>query len=162
MKVRLSYVAAVVAVVASLGAAAAVVLGADPAARDLKFGGMLGANEIGPSGPGAGDPDGRGSASITLVDPDTVCFGLTADNIAAPVAAHIHRGPKGVNGPVVVTLTPPATGDPGASSGCVGGVAPELIAEIRHHPKAFYFNVHTADFPGGAIRGQVFSLPKKP
>jgi hypothetical protein len=159
MKVRVSHVVVVAVVAASLGAAA-VVLATDPAVKDLKFGAMLGEEEIDAGGPGAGDPDGRGAASATLVDPDTVCFGLTATDISPPVAAHIHRGVKGQNGPVVITLAPPVPGDPGASSGCVGGVSASLMAELRHHPKAFYFNVHTQDFPGGAIRGQVFNRPK--
>jgi hypothetical protein len=107
--------------------------------------------------PGAGDPDGFGSASFTI-DGDQLCFGITVANIAAPNAAHIHRGRKFENGPVVVPLTPhPTSGDPGASSGCVD-VDPALAAEIQAHPRAFYANVHTDDFPGGAVRGQLKPL----
>ena len=118
------------------------------------FGVLSGANEIGPDGrPGAGDPDGRGSATA-LFDDGQLCFGLTVRNIGEPVGAHIHRGRRGENGPVVVPLTAPSTGDPGASSGCVA-VEPTLAREIRRHPRRFYFNVHTREYPGGAVRGQV-------
>jgi hypothetical protein len=106
---------------------------------------------------GAGDPDGFGSASFTF-DGDQVCFGITVANLDAPVMAHIHRGTKNENGPIVVPLTPPATGgDPGASSGCVA-IAADLAAEIQANPRGFYANVHTAAFPAGAVRGQLKSL----
>jgi hypothetical protein len=109
---------------------------------------------------GAGDPDGFGSASFTF-DGDQVCFGITVANLDAPAAAHIHRGGKDVNGPIVITLTQPAAGDPGASSGCVALTTPEmaaLAAEIQANPRGFYANVHTAAFPGGAVRGQLKRL----
>jgi hypothetical protein len=105
---------------------------------------------------GAGDPDGFGSASVTF-DGDQLCFGITVANLDTPVAAHIHRGAKDVNGPIVVPLTQPATGDPGASSGCVA-IDPALAAEIQANPRGFYANVHTTAFPGGAVRGQLKSL----
>jgi CHRD domain len=105
---------------------------------------------------GAGDPDGFGSASFTF-DGDRVCFGITVANLDAPVMAHIHRGGRSVNGPVVVPLTQPATGDPGASSGCVA-IDAALAAEIQANPRGFYANVHTTAFPNGAVRGQLKPL----
>ena len=69
---------------------------------------LKGRNEIGADGRrGAGDPDGRGGFTALIAN-DQVCFGLTVDNIATPIAAHIHRGKPSQNGPIVVTLTPPA------------------------------------------------------
>jgi hypothetical protein len=109
---------------------------------------------------GAGDPDGFGSASFTF-DGDQLCFGITVANLDGPVAAHIHKGAKNENGDIVIGLTAPATGDPGASSGCVPLNTPELVAtaaDIQAHPKAYYTNVHTMAFPAGAIRGQLKSL----
>jgi hypothetical protein len=115
---------------------------------------LNGRNEVDAEGDkGAGDPDGRGSAS-GVIDDGQLCFGLTVKNLAAPTAAHIHRGRKKENGPIVVTLAPPQGGDPGASSGCVP-VAAGLAEELLRHPKRFYWNVHTQEFPGGAVRGQV-------
>jgi hypothetical protein len=118
---------------------------------------LRGRNEIGPDGRrGAGDPDGRGGFTA-LVANNQVCFGLTVDNLDPPVAAHIHRGKPSENGPVVVTLIHPGTGDPGASSGCVppDGGNTAVLEEILKHPNHFYANVHTAPFPGGAVRGQL-------
>jgi hypothetical protein len=104
---------------------------------------------------GAGDPDGVGSANVLIAKSDTVCFGISVTGIGTPTAAHIHRGKRNQNGPVVVTLTAPSSGDPGASSGCVSGVDSALVTELRRKHHRFYVNVHTTDFPGGALRGQL-------
>ena len=107
--------------------------------------------------PGAGDPDGFGSASFTI-DGDQLCFGITVGNLDAPGAAHIHKGRKFENGPIVVPLTQPSGGDPGASSGCVQVTDAALLADIQAHPRAYYTNVHTTAFPAGAVRGQLKRL----
>jgi hypothetical protein len=106
--------------------------------------------------PGAGDPDGFGSASVTI-NGTSLCFGITVGNLDTPVMAHIHKGRKFENGPVVVPLTPPPAGNPGASSGCAT-VDATLAADILAHPKAYYVNVHTGAFQAGAVRGQLKRL----
>jgi hypothetical protein len=130
-------------------------------ARSLAlFADLNGRNEISPTTgqPGAGDPDGFGSASFTF-DGDQLCFGITVANLDTPGAAHIHKGRKGQNGDIVVPLMPvPTSGDPGASSGCVTVSDAALAADIQAHPKAYYANVHTAAFPAGAVRGQLKRL----
>jgi CHRD domain len=117
---------------------------------------LRGRNELAgdPLRRGAGDPDGRGSSNVTI-DGTSVCFGIAVTNISAPTAAHIHQGKRNQNGPFVVTLVHPASGDPGASSGCTEASA-DLAAAIQRHPRRYYVNVHTSDFPDGAIRGQLF------
>ena len=103
--------------------------------------------------PGPGDPDGTGTASVTLNQgQNQVCYELTFSNIGAATATHIHRGAAGEAGPPVVTLEPLAA--EGASKGCVSATA-ELVKEIRQSPEKFYVNVHNAEFPNGAIRGQL-------
>jgi hypothetical protein len=110
---------------------------------------LTGAVEV----PGPGDPDGSGTAHLTLNQGQgEICFELTVSNIAPATAAHIHVGVAGVAGPVVVGLAPPTTG---SSSGCVTGVNPELIKAIRQQPENYYVNVHNAQFPAGAVRGQL-------
>lgn len=125
------------------------------------YGVLLGANEIGADGKKrAGDKDGRASASATIDEGTTkLCFGLTAKNLDEPVAAHIHKGERGRNGAVVVTLVAPSAGDPGASSGCVD-IAASLAKSITKNPHKFYWNIHTKDFPAGSVRGQLFKKTK--
>jgi len=109
---------------------------------------LTGAAEV----PGPGDPDGSGEALITLNQGRRlVCFQLSVADIAPATAAHIHAGAVGVAGPVVVGLTPPTSG---FSSGCVSA-DPDLIKDIRQNPEEYYVNVHNAQFPPGAIRGQL-------
>jgi CHRD domain len=117
---------------------------------------MTGAKEVDATGQkGVGDPNGRGSFSATL-DGRTLCYGIQVKNIEDPVASHIHRGGRSVAGPVVQALEHPDTGDPGSSSACVRLIR-SLARELRANPRSFYVNVHTADFPGGAVRGQLFA-----
>lgn len=102
--------------------------------------------------PGPGDPDGTGEVVMTLNHGQgEICFQLTVQNIAPATAAHIHRAPFGVAGPVVVGLAPPTSG---FSSGCVS-VDRDLIKEIIQNPEDFYVNVHNTAFPAGAVRGQL-------
>lgn len=124
--------------------------------RSPLFAVLLGGNEVSDAGQAnVGDPDGVGSATILFAG-TTLCFGLTVNNLDVPTAAHIHQERAGVNGPIVVPLTAPTAGAPGASSGCIPDVAADLVEEIFTHPEEFYVNVHTETFPAGAIRGQLF------
>ncbi len=66
-----------------------------------------------------------------------------------PVAAHLHQGPVGVNGPIVVFLNPTAPNVFTASQAIPQAVATALAAN------GTYINVHTAAFGGGEIRGLV-------
>lgn len=111
---------------------------------------LAGANEV----PGPGDPNGSGFAVLRL-NPGTgqVCFQIFVEDIALPATgAHIHEAPAGVAGPVVVPLTAP--GANGESSGCVS-VDREEILEIIQEPEEYYVNVHSTEFPAGAVRGQL-------
>jgi hypothetical protein len=115
---------------------------------------LTGRNEVDANGRrGAGDPDGRGSFTA-IVDGNQLCFGVTVTNLDAPTAAHIHAGRPNQSNPPLVPLTQPATGDPGAASGCVT-VDPTIAQAILKNPHKYYFNVHTAAFPNGAVRGQL-------
>jgi len=102
-----------------------------------------------------GDPDAYGVATITMPTKTTICFSILIDNVDPPTAAHIHAGTAAVNGGIIVPLAPPATGNPGASSNCVGTPA-GFNASLAKDPASFYVNVHTGAFPNGAMRGQVF------
>jgi CHRD domain-containing protein len=134
---------------------AAVASGQGSNSRRALFGAMNGQKEVSPDGKkGAGDRDGRGSFSA-IIQGSRLCYGLSVTGIAAPVAAHIHRGGANVAGPVVIALTQPST-SPGASSACVTART-TLLRAILRNPARYYVNVHTQDFPGGAVRSQLFA-----
>jgi hypothetical protein len=101
--------------------------------------------------PSPGDPDGSGFAVVAAIpEAGLVCYAVVVFGIAPANAAHIHEAPRGVAGPVVVGLRPPTNG---SSGGCVANQAEaEGIAE---DPSDYYVNVHNAEFPGGALRGQL-------
>jgi len=105
---------------------------------------LAGANEV-----PAGDPDGTGLAVVTISG-TTVTYTVLAQNIGAPTGAHIHRGAAGTNGPIVINFNVSTL-----SNGSIGPVDQALLTEILANPSGFYVNVHTAEFPGGAIRGQL-------
>lgn len=112
-----------------------------------------------------GDPDGFGEAYVFGIDGDatTLCYVLTVNKIATATGAHIHEGVRGENGPIVANLAAPADGNAAdcLTEGEVGpGTTPkfptgETVADILANPAGYYVNVHNANFPGGAIRGQL-------
>ena len=97
-----------------------------------------------------------GTAQLTVTPTSgQVCYRLTTAHLAPVLAAHIHAGAAGVNGPIVVPLfgySPPKTWT--LFTGCVRAARP-LLAAILHDPTAYYVNVHTTQYPAGAIRGQL-------
>lgn len=104
-------------------------------------------------------------------DGTEISYRLIAANIENVTQAHIHLGPAGVNGPVVVWLYPegpPAQLIPGRFDGVlatgtfteanlVGPLAGESLEDLLDAMRAgsTYVNVHTSQFPGGEIRGQI-------
>jgi len=114
---------------------------------------MVGANEK----PNAGDSDGSGLGEFILrPDKGQLCYTLAASNIILPASAsHIHRGDSTVAGPVIIPFTAP--GANGTSEACVT-VDSGLLKEIIGNPGGFYANIHTTDFPGGAVRAPLAVL----
>ena len=107
-----------------------------------------------------GDRNGTGEAYVFGIDGDatTLCYVLTVDRIAPATAAHIHEGAAGTNGPVVANLAAPADGNAAdcLTEGETGKfVGDQTVAEILANPENYYVNVHNAEFPAGAIRGQL-------
>lgn len=104
---------------------------------------------------GGGDPDGAARAEITISDElDQICWDLNnVANIGPITAAHIHYGRRGTNGPPVFTLR---RANEGGYKGCTHS-REWTQNRIAGNPEDFYVNVHTSDYPGGAIRGQLGS-----
>jgi hypothetical protein len=61
----------------------------------------------------------------------------------------------------VIGFTPFTDLGPTSATGCRALTAPEILvaADIVVNPDDYYVNVHTTDFPGGAIRGQLAPAP---
>jgi CHRD domain len=108
-------------------------------------------------------PAGPASASGAFTvefENGQACFRMSVRGLGArPVAAHIHRGAAGVNGPIVVDLKATAAStwkgtSPRVAQKCVTAKA-TVVSAIRRNPAGYYANVHTAKNPGGAARGQL-------
>lgn len=120
-----------------------------PAALAESYSALLtGAAEV----PGPGDPDGMGLAVVTL-DGTTLRYTVWTQNIGTPVAAHIHRAPVGVRGDVFVGF------DVNMLFNGTATISTEQANAIRANPAEFYVNVHTSEFPDGAVRGQLSATP---
>jgi hypothetical protein len=139
---------------ACVAALAAVAVGVLPASGTAPPGSALFAKLDGEHVPGGADPDGYGTFSAGF-NATRLCYGLQTFKIGTPLAAHIHQAPIGREGPIRVTLNHPTTAPSGASAGCTT-LTTTLANAIKANPRAYYVNVHTGVFPGGAVRGQLF------
>ncbi|WP_433571449.1 CHRD domain-containing protein [Streptomyces sp. CA-251247] len=129
--------------------------------RALTFAAELsGANEVPVAGgPAVNDPDGK-AVALVKVKGDRVTFALRWKGFV-PSLGHIHQGAVGKNGEVKVPLF--GTAMPDSVHSAAGQVAltdAELARDIRNDPAGFYVNLHSAEFPGGAVRGQLKPLHK--
>ena len=121
----------------------------------------------------------RGTIEVRIVNSTTLRYKLTYSGLSSnSLFAHIHFAQPGVNGGVaaflcgggtkpaacpatagtvegtigaadVVQVNAPGGGSQGIGAGEIG----ELIAAVR--ARVTYANVHTSNFPGGEIRGQI-------
>ena len=110
---------------------------------------LTGANEVTAAGvPNQGDPDGSGTARLTInPGQEEVCWAIEVNGVDPIMAAHIHVAPSTTNGPVVVPLNP-------YSGGCTH-VDRALAQALITNPDDYYVNVHNTPYPGGALRGQL-------
>ncbi|HEY3240409.1 MAG TPA: CHRD domain-containing protein [Acidimicrobiia bacterium] len=112
---------------------------------------MSGKDEV----PGPGVTDGTGLAEVRITG-EELCYKLNATMGEMPTAAHIHQGAKGAAGGVVVNLMPTFTKGESAftAESCIKPDAAQAAA-ISASPDGFYVNIHTAEHPNGAMRGQL-------
>lgn len=111
---------------------------------------------------GAGEPVPTGSTftgtgflllndaetSAAVYGNHTVPAGPPGPNVAT--VGHIHRGPAGVNGPVIFPFATP----PLSPFGPLTWAIPTAdVANLK--TGGLYFNIHNGQFPGGVIRGQI-------
>ena len=108
---------------------------------------LKGSNEV----PAKGDPNGAGFVVVTFKAAKGIaCWEFKGvKGIAAPNAAHIHKGRSGVAGPVVIPF-----GAAYKANGCQAAKKGTIEA-IETNPNRYYVNIHNAKYPGGALRGQL-------
>jgi hypothetical protein len=108
--------------------------------------------------PGPGDPAGSGQAWVTVKADNSVCYKVTWSGLSQPAtAAHIHKGVKGLPGDVVVPFfgNGKKPSGKGIDESCAQVQDLAVVEGLRKNPQNYYVNVHTAQFPQGAIRGQL-------
>lgn len=114
----------------------------------------------------ARDTNAQGEAIVRFSrDGESLSYKLIVANIDNVLAAHIHCGIEGVNGPVGVTLFGggPVTVNgilaqntvtaPDEGNACGWETLDDVLTAILND--AAYVNVHTTQFPPGEIRGQL-------
>jgi hypothetical protein len=133
---------------------------------------MSGANEV-----PANTSEATGEVIFQLSkDSLELSYKLIVANIDNVMMSHIHLAHPGVNGKIVTWLypsTPPMMLIPGTSNGVladgvitkanlIGTMAGKTIANLVAEIKAgnAYVNVHTSQFGGGEIRGQIMGNVK--
>lgn len=120
----------------------------------------------------AAETDAQGQATFQVSsDGESIDYKLIVANIENVRMAHIHLAPAGENGGVVVWLypdAPPPQLIEGRFQGVlaegtittddlVGGLGEATLDDLIEEIKAgnTYVNVHTDQYPGGEIRGQI-------
>ncbi|WP_433182071.1 CHRD domain-containing protein [Actinoallomurus sp. CA-150999] len=118
---------------------------------------LQGRNEVpGTKGPVGGDRDGQ-AVEVLRIKGDKVSYTVRWKGITAPTEGHVHAGAAGVNGAVKIELfDKPRSGH--VAHGTVKVRDKKLLAALRTDPGSFYTNLHTAQFPGGAVRGQFHKI----
>jgi hypothetical protein len=150
------------------------------AAFDVAIPGMSGDQVV----PGPGDPDAVSTDCFTGVSSELeavkpykgqlkvdICWSaerfcengecVCNSPIGIPFAAHIHKGKAGEAGPAVLTLFEGELPNypqehcgelPGTK---LKGLVEKLLIRFGKKPGNFYVDIHTDEFPEGAIRGQL-------
>jgi hypothetical protein len=173
MRRRRLQLAAAVVIVLGLGAASLAVASTRNHGHGKRVTGDFRAKLIGFNEVPATSSKGRAELRLTVTDTGG-SFQLTYSGLTGPpAAAHIHVGQAGVNGGVSIFFCggggqPPC---PAATAGTVTGTftaanvvgptaqgfPPGDLADVERAIAAgvAYANMHTAQFPGGEIRGQI-------
>lgn len=120
---------------------------------------LNGANEVPvQGGPAVGDKDGA-ALEFVKVQGSKVSVAVKWRGTGKPTLLHIHQGAKGTNGGVKVDFTKLLAKSKGRTvTGTVTVKDSALLEQLKSDPGSFYANLHTAEFPGGAVRGQLHKV----
>jgi CHRD domain len=95
-----------------------------------------------------------GTAALDLYSDNSFKYAITVTGLAAGdalTASHIHFGDAGTNGPVILNFSPVFSGN--AASATITNLRQTLVDSIK--TGTVYVNVHSTQFPGGLLRGQM-------
>ena len=100
---------------------------------------------------------GFGNATVVFdATRQNITVTITVTNLGSPINNfHIHEAPVGVNGPIVVDIIGMGgTFTNGTMTGTFA-ISDAVALRMLQNPGNFYVNVHTTQFPGGAVRGNL-------
>ncbi len=102
-------------------------------------------------------PNGSGDATISVFrnrssGTTQICFDINVGGIATATSAQLRRGQIGETGQIVANFLAPVSGN---SIGCIDVNGRNLLRELLFNPESFYITISNAEFPDGAIRGQL-------
>jgi CHRD domain-containing protein len=117
--------------------------------------------------------------AMTALSYDITLFGLDIDGLQTPGNVndnaerfHIHAAPAGQNGGIVFgmkdpnhdfddqVINPVTSRITGVWDGAEGNGTTLAVQLPNLFANRLYFNVHTADYPGGEVRGQILLIPE--
>ena len=99
-------------------------------------------------------PEPGGTATMTLNDDGTeLTYDIQVQGIPEVSNSHFHNAAAGSNGGVASPLEGSSDGDTWISAGVWTEIPAEMTDAIRNGE--IYINIHTADYGGGEVRGQV-------
>ncbi|CCK28172.1 hypothetical protein BN159_3793 [Streptomyces davaonensis JCM 4913] len=156
---RTSLIVAAVAVAAAVVPTSASATSTTPDKGTVLAASLRGANEVPVAGgPAVGDQDGA-ALQFVKVKGDKVSVAVKWRGVDRPTALHLHQGAKGTNGGVKVDFTELLKNSKGKTlTGTVKVTDQALLDSLKSDPGSFYANLHTAKFPGGAVRGQLHQV----
>jgi hypothetical protein len=94
---------------------------------------------------------GSGSGTITVKDDKSVSGSITTTGVVI-LAAHIHIGERGKNGPVIIPLTKSSDGN---TWSVPAGAKLTDKQDEAYKAGNLYVNAHSAANKGGEVRGQL-------
>ena len=97
-----------------------------------------------------------GTADVEInSDQNELCYELELNGVQNVTVAHIHAGEEGEAGPVLINLNYEGNDSGTDNLVCLDGLKESDLEDISEEPGEYYVNVHSEQYPDGALRGQL-------